>query len=104
MTISPPDDLTYAAAATFFLAAESPRQRQYEALRAYFVEGLPSREVARRFRYTAGAFRTLCHQLRHDPDWRAAFFRNDRRHDSQTPVRDRVRDLAVAMRKQNMSV
>ena len=104
MATSPPNDLTHAAAATFFRAAEFPLQRQYEALRAYFVEGLPSREVARRFCYTAGAFRTLCHQFRHDPDWRAAFFHNDRHHDSQTPVRDRVRDLAVAMRKQNMSV
>lgn len=34
----------------FFLApAASVKQRQYEALRAYFVEGRPSREVARAF-------------------------------------------------------
>ena len=35
--------------ATFFLLPERPRQRQYEALRAYFVEGLPVKEVAARF-------------------------------------------------------
>ena len=34
----------------FFLEPHTPKQRQYEALRAYFVEGLPSQEVARSFR------------------------------------------------------
>jgi len=93
-----------AAAAQFFLAPETALQRQYEALRAYFVERLPSQVVAQRFGYTAGAFRVLCHQFRHDPVWRAAFFAAARAGSSPTPAREPVRDLAVAMRKQNMSV
>jgi hypothetical protein len=32
-----------------FLEPTDPTHRQYEALRAYFVEGLPSQEVAKRF-------------------------------------------------------
>jgi uncharacterized small protein (DUF1192 family) len=102
MAISTAKDLTDQA--RFFLAPDSTLQRQYEALRAYFVEQLPSHEVARRFGYTPGAFRVLCHQFRHDPDWRAAFFSSARPGTSPTPARDRVRDLAVALRKQNMSV
>ena len=49
------------AEARFFLEPEGPLQRQYEAFRAYFVEALPSREVARRFGYSPGSFRVLCH-------------------------------------------
>jgi hypothetical protein len=102
MAISTAIDLTDEA--RFFLAPETTLQRQYEALRAYFVQQLPSQEVARRFGYTPGAFRVLCHQFRHDPDWRAAFFASTRPASAPTPARDRVRDLAVALRKQNMSV
>ena len=47
-----------------FLEPTDSTHRQYEALRAYFAEGLPSREVAKRFGYTAGSFRVLCHQFR----------------------------------------
>ena len=58
----------YSREARFFLEPLSPLHRQYEALRAYFVEGLPSAEAARRFGYTPGAFRVLCHQFRRTQD------------------------------------
>ena len=88
----------------FFLSPEFPLQRQYEALRAFFVEEEPSVEVARRFGYSQGAFRVLCHQFRHNPDKRASFFRQPQRGPQTAPTRDRVRALAVAMRKRNLSV
>src|SRR5712692_9738762 len=50
----------------FFLEAQTPRQRAYEVLRAYFVEGRPSHEVARAFGYSPGAFRVMCHQFRRE--------------------------------------
>jgi len=102
MAISTANDLTDEA--RFFFTPETTLHRQYEALRAYFVDQLPSCEVARRFGYTPGAFRVLCHQFRHDPDWRAAFFACTRPGTAPTPARDRVRDLAIALRKQNLSV
>jgi hypothetical protein len=104
MTISPRSGLTDDPLAGFFLAPESPLQRQYEALRAYFVERLPSHQVARRFGYTPGSFRVLCHQFRHDPARRAAFFPAAGQGPHPAPARDRVRDLVVAMRKRNLSV
>ena len=104
MAISPRSGLTDDPLAGFFLAPESPLQRQYEALRAYFVERLPSHQVARRFGYTPGSFRVLCHQFRHDPAKRVAFFPAAGQGPHATPARDRVRDLVVAMRKQNLSV
>ena len=51
---SSPDVLT--PESRFFLEPASSAQRQYEALRAYFVEGVSSAEVSRRFGYTAGSF------------------------------------------------
>src|SRR5271165_3946904 len=90
--------------ARFFLAPDNPVQRQYEALRAYFVEELPSHEVARRFGYSRGAFRVLCHEFRHDADKRAGFFRVVQHGPHRAAVRDRVRELVVAMRKRNLSV
>ena len=50
-----------------FLEPTNATQRQYEALRAFFVEGIPSAEVARSFGYTPGSFRVLVHQFRQDP-------------------------------------
>src|SRR6267143_2334990 len=90
--------------ARFFLEPEGPLQRQYEAFRAYFVDGLPSHEVARRFGYTPGSFRVLCHQFRHDSSKGQRFFQSVRHGPRDAPARDPVRDLAVAMRKRNLSV
>ena len=88
----------------FFLTPEKPLHRQYEALRAFFVEGQSSQDVARRFGYTPGAFRVLCHEFRHDPEKRDSFFPHVKHGPQSAPVRDQVRDLTVAMRKKNLSV
>src|SRR6516225_3499276 len=104
MRSSTANQISTPANAKFFLAPQFPMQRQYEALRAYFVDEEPSGDVARRFGYSVGAFRVLCHQFRHSPEKRASFFRLPQRGPQTTPARDRVRDLAIAMRKRNLSV
>jgi hypothetical protein len=73
-------------------------------LRAFFIDEEPSREVAQRFHYSPGAFRVLCSGFRPDPDFRAAFFPTIPHGPRTTPARDRVRQLAVALRTQNLSV
>ena len=50
----------------FFLEPSSPKQRQYEALRAYFVEQRPSAEVARAFGYSPGSFQVTGSPSRSD--------------------------------------
>ena len=94
------DSLT--ALAKRFLEPSNPVHRQYEALRAYFVEGLPSHEAAARFGYTAGSFRILCHQFRQDPT--RPFFQPSRKGPRPTPARDRIRAAIVTLRKQNLSI
>jgi hypothetical protein len=96
--------LTFEQAANFFRSPEPALQRQYEALRAFFVEGLSSTAAAAHFGYSPGAFRVLCFQFRHELDKRNGFFQVVKRGPRSAPVRDAVRDLAVAMRKQNLSI
>ena len=86
----------------FFAEPSHPRQRQYEALRAFFLEGRPSAEVAHAFGYSAGSFRVLCHQFRRDPD--PHFFVVPAHGARTQPLKSKARDLVVALRKQNHSV
>jgi len=88
--------------ARFFLQPANPTHRQYEALRAYFVEDLPSVEVARRFGYSPGSFRVLTHQFRQNPD--RPFFLPPQKGPQASPKTDRLRDKVVALRKQNLSI
>ncbi len=85
-----------------FLEPANSTHRQYEALRAYFVDGCPSAEAARRFGYTPGSFRVLCHQFRQDP--RRAFFLPPSRGPQAAPKQARAHDRVVALRKQNLSI
>src|SRR5262245_34270635 len=86
----------------FFTKPASPRQRQYEALRAFFVEGLASAEAARRFGYSPGAFRVLCHAFRRGqlPD----FFTTARPGPREQPKKSHAREEIVALRKRNYSI
>jgi Transposase DDE domain len=86
----------------FFLEPANSNHRQYEALRAYFVEDLPSGEVARRFGYSPGSFRVLAHEFRQHPD--RPFFLPPQKGPQASPKTDRVRDKVVALRKQNLSI
>src|ERR1700676_2469159 len=104
MAISTNNHLSDTQATQFFSAPDALRQRQYEALRAYFLDNRSAADVAVGFGYSTTALRSLCHQFRHDPDFRAGFFQTPRPGPRHAPARDRVRELVVAMRKRNLSV
>lgn len=71
-------------------------------MRAYFVEGLPSAQVAKKFGYQPGSFRILCWRFRHDTD--REFFRQASRGPQSQPRKDAVRGRVIALRKKNLSV
>jgi hypothetical protein len=100
MAIRKPKKLTRPSRA--FLEPTNSTHRQYEALRAFFVDGLSSIEVAKRFGYTPGSFRVLVHQFRQNPG--RAFFLPPAKGPRQAPKSDPVRDQVVALRKQNLSI
>ncbi len=87
-----------------FLCPASPTQRQYEALRAYFVEGLSGAEVAGRFGYTEGSFRVLVHEFRQNPGREFFLPTRKRAASAEEKEKDSVRKQIIALRKQNLSV
>lgn len=83
--------------------------RQYEALRAFFLDKLPSQEAATKFGYTPGSFRVLCHQFRQNPQ--RPFFLPDRdaarrapQPSALTAQASRLQEKVIALRKQNCSI
>lgn len=83
-----------------FLTPGNTAHRQYEALRAYFVDKSPGPEVAAQFGYTIGSFHQLVHQFRQSPD-RQFFVDRERTTNQATDV---IRQRIVQLRKQNLSV
>ena len=88
--------------AKHFLEPGNSNHRQYEALRAYFVEQKPAAEVAEQFGYTAGSLRVMAHAFRRNPN--RSFFLPSERQVRPDSKRKRLRDSVVRLRKQNLSV
>lgn len=86
----------------FFLTPTHPRHRQYEALRAYFLEGRKSAEAARAFGYTPGTFHVMCHHFRRDPS--PLFFVTPPMGPQVQPKKSAAKNRIVALRKENHSV
>lgn len=86
----------------FFIEPGSAKQRQYEALRAFFIEERQSSEVARAFGYTPGSFQVMCHAFRRDSQ--PEFFVSPRPGPRSQPKKSVARDVIVELRKRNHSV
>lgn len=93
------DNLTLAQ---YFVEPSNATHRQYEALRAFFVDGLPSAEVAELFGSTPGSFRVLVHGFRRNPQ--RSFFVDPGPQAKPLGKRQRLRQQVVALRKQNLSI
>ena len=100
MPIGTPKEITDCR--RFFLEPQHSKQRQYEALRRYFVDGRSSKEVAAEFGYTEGSFRVLCHHFRRDPE--PAFFLIPTRGPQSQPKKSAARATIEYLRKRNHSV
>ena len=86
---------------SFFLAPKTPKQRQYEALRAYVIEQASAKEAAGRFGFTKKSLYALAHDLRNgklDLFPKRITGPKDRR---ATPY---IRQKVCALRKQGLSV
>jgi hypothetical protein len=90
------------ALADHFLQPSNATHRQYEALRAYFVEALPGPEVAERFGYSYASFRTLASEFRKEPN--RAFFLSPAKGPHTAPKKQALRHRVIALRKQNLSI
>jgi len=88
--------------AAYFLKPKNSKHRQYEALRAFFIENIPGKTIASQFGYTYGAFRLVCHQFKNDPH--KTFFIQTKPGPRYGTKRDSIKDEIIKLRKQNYSV
>ena len=95
-------EITHSDIRRVFLEPANPTHRQYEALRAYFIEGIPSAETAARFGYTPGSFRVLCHDFRQD--LRRPFFLPVLKGPQASAKRNTSHEKIIELRKQNLSI
>jgi hypothetical protein len=87
--------------AEFFTAARAGSQRRYEALRAYFVEGVPAADAAARFGYRTAAFESVVR------DFRAGdreFFAERRPGPKAAPAKEAARTRIVELRRAGHSI
>ena len=89
--------------AEFFAAPAQVNQRRYEALRAYYLDGLTYAEAGRRFGYTRWAMIDLARQHRAG---KLALFAPPGRpgRPAGAPRKDAVRTRVIALRRQGLSV
>jgi len=85
-----------------FLVPTNSTHRQYEALRAYFVDELSIEETAAKFGYSPNAFRVMCSKFRKDMN-RTFFLPRKRGPEKKAVVYDFKNEI-IALRKQNKSV
>jgi hypothetical protein len=88
--------------ADHFLQPRNSTHRIYEALRAFCVDRVPAREVARSFGYSPASFRVLVHRFRQNPG--REFFLPPQRGSRAAPKKDAARELIITLRKQNLSI
>ena len=86
----------------YFEVPQNATHRQYEALRAHFLEGLSTLDAAERFGYTHGSFKVMCSEFRAHPD--RIFFVAPKTGPQAETRRDPLRELIVRLRKENLSV
>ncbi len=84
-----------------FTAPSEPNQHRYEALRAYFVEGLSAEAVGERFGYTRATVQTLVREFRAG---RLSLFASSRPGPRSQPKKDRARTLALGLRREGRSL
>jgi len=85
-----------------FLQPANATHRQYEALRSFFVDRLPSALAAQRFGYSPQSFRVLVHRFRQNLE--RDFFLPPLRTPRAAPKKQQARDLIITLRKQNLSI
>ena len=84
-----------------FTTPSEPNQRRYEALRAYFLEGLSAQAVGERFGYTRATVETLVCDFRAG---RLALFASSRPGPRTQPKKDAARTLVLALRREGRSL
>lgn len=92
----------------FFMAPINPLHKQYEALRAFYIEKLTADEVAKQFSYTKSTVYSLTRdfnkQLKNNTITPEHFFHQPSTGRKPTESRSRAQEHIILLRKKNLSV
>ncbi len=84
----------------FFITPKTPKQRQYEALRAYVLEEVSAKEAAQRFGFTEKSLYSLAHDIRVG---KLNIFPKQPPGPKDRKATPYVREIICDLRKQNLS-
>lgn len=93
--------------ADFFTKPNSIAQKQYEALRLFFVVNIPAKDVAKKFGYTYRGFTTIVSEFRKDLKNGLAselFFADKKKGRKRPSIIQQANDIIVGLRKTYHSV
>lgn len=91
----------------FFLSPTTIAQKQYEALRMFFIDGRPAAEVADRFGYTYRGFTTIVAEFRKQlkgDNISGLFFSEKKRGRKRTSEMTAAKSIVIELRKKYCSV
>jgi hypothetical protein len=86
-----------------FLLPKNAAHRQYEALRAFFVDKKPQKETAVQFGYSLNTFRVMCSNFRKNPD-RNFFVETVKGPAKKADKEENMRCRIIELRKRNLSI
>lgn len=92
---------------TFFVAPQNTAHRQYEALRAYFIDNCSAKKAAERFGYTINSFYSLVRDFKKtlsDDNPAEFFFASRKAGRKAVKEADKIARLIVDLRKKYLSV
>jgi len=84
----------------FFLSPKTPRQNQYEAVRAYVLDGLPAEQAARRFGFSKSSLLSLLRDFRAG---KLVFFPQPASGPKDRRVTPHLRDRICELRRRDLS-
>lgn len=91
----------------YFISTELVIKKKYDALRSYFVDCKPAKEVAEDYNYSLSSFSSLIRDfekhLKVSPD-KEYFFQNKYPGKRKTDSERKLDDLIIALRKKNFSI
>jgi transposase len=92
----------------YFTKPKLTKQKQYEALRSFFVDGLTAETAAKKFGYTLSAFYSLVANFRKShknaSEFYDQFFKVKKKGRKEKPEKSKVIPIIIEMRKKNFSV
>ncbi|MCD4670776.1 MAG: transposase [Actinomycetia bacterium] len=92
----------------YFIKPKLTKQKQYEALRSFFVDELSAETAAKKFGYTLSAFYSLVANFRKShknaSEFYDQFFKVKKKGRKEKPEKSKVIPIIIEMRKKNFSV